>query len=264
MPLITSRTPLGYQNPYRAIRPVSSKIIFLSCEGSVTEEEYFEHISNLFDGIKTKIQFISVAEDAVHTALKARTPEQKSMLSKVRPIQLVNRIEEFKREKNYIYQFSEFPDDEFWIVVDVDKNWSDEIVNLAEAKTYKDEWNEAISLCQERNYGYAVSNPFFEMWLLLHHDSPTPEDEAYAVTEEHPYEKTNHFLTRLKDLGAPLKKKKSINTADYTFDKVKDAITRAEELHKDKTDLTPHYFTTTVYMLLNKLMEMLPQDAQDE
>lgn len=263
MPRITSRIPLGIQNPYRPVRPVSSKIVFLSCEGCVTEEDYFERIAELFDGIKSKIQFISVAEDAVHTVAKRRTPEQKAMLSKARPKQLVERIEQFKMEKESIFQFDEFPDDEFWIVADVDKNWSDDIIDPNGVKTYKDEWNEAISLCQERNYGYAVSNPFFEIWLLLHHDSPTLADKAYAVTEQHAYEKTDHFRTRLRELGFPLKGKKSIDIAQYTLEKVKEAIARAEELHQDKSDLSPHYFATTVYILLNKLIEMLPRESQE-
>ena len=107
MPLITSRIPFNYSNPYRKNRPVTSKIIFLSLEGSVTEEEYFDRISELFDGIKSKIQFISVAEDAVHTIPRRRSPDQQSMLSKVRPKQLVERIDRFKIEKEDIFQFSQ-------------------------------------------------------------------------------------------------------------------------------------------------------------
>lgn len=113
MPLIKSCIPFSHQNPYRPVRPVTSKIIFLSFEGSVTEEEYFERVSELFDGIRTKIQFISVAEDAVHTAPKRRTSDQVTMLSKARPKQLVERIDRFKTEKNDIYQFSQYPEDEF-------------------------------------------------------------------------------------------------------------------------------------------------------
>lgn len=80
MPLITSRIPFSNQNPYRLVRPVTSKIIFLSLEGSVTVEEYFERISDLFSEIKSKIQFISVAEDAVHTSPKRRTSDQANTL----------------------------------------------------------------------------------------------------------------------------------------------------------------------------------------
>lgn len=170
MPLITSRIPFSYQNPYRPVRPATSKIIFLSFEGSVTEEEYFDQISNLFQEM----------------------------------------------------------------------------------------WNEAIAMCQEKNYGYAVSNPFFEVWLLLHHDNPDDADKGFAVTDIHGYEKTDHFRNRLRDLGVPLKDKKHIDSSHYNTEKVKLAISRAEALHVDKTDLCPRYFATTVYMLLNKIMEMVP------
>lgn len=262
MPLITSRIPFSHQNPYRPVRPVTSKIIFLSFEGSVTEEEYFERISDLFSEIRSKIQFISVAEDAVHTASKRRTPEQAKMLSKVRPKQLIERIDQFKVEKDDIYQFSQYPNDEFWIVTDVDKNWSNEIISPSDGKTYIDEWNDAIAMCQERDYKYAVSNPFFEIWLLLHHDMPNDTDKGFAVTDTHEYEKTDHFRTRLRDLGTPLEDKKHIEPSDYDVEKVKTAISRAEALHLNKDDLCPKYFATTVYILLNKIMDMLPQDDQ--
>lgn len=264
MPLITSRIPFDHQNPYRSARPATSKIIFLSFEGSATEEEYFEHISELFSEIKSKIQFISVAEDAVHTAPKRRTPDQIEMLSKVRPKQLVERIDQFKLDKEDIYQFAQYPEDEFWIVTDVDKNWSDEVISPSDGKTYNDEWNDMLAMCQAKNYGYAVSNPFFEIWLLLHHDNVNNTDKNYAVTDTHAYEKTDYFRTRLSELGAPLEKKKHIESSDYDVKKVKTAIARAEALHQDKTDLCPHYLATTVYMLLNKMIDMLPAKEQEE
>lgn len=62
IPILKSRIPFTPQNPYRMLRPKTSKIIFLSCEGSVTEEEYFNLISDIYSEIKSKIQFISVAE----------------------------------------------------------------------------------------------------------------------------------------------------------------------------------------------------------
>ncbi|MDO4292386.1 MAG: RloB family protein [Eubacteriales bacterium] len=260
MPFITSRVPFSIQNPYRTVRPKTSKIIFLSLEGSVTEEEYFERISDIFSEIRSKIQFISVAEDAVHTAPRCRTSEQAKLLSKVRPKQLVERIDRFKQEKDDIYQFTQYPEDEFWIVTDVDKNWSDEIISPSDGRTYLDEWNNAISVCRSKNYGYAVSNPFFEIWLLLHHDVANDVDKSFAVTNEHEYEKTDHFRNRLKNLGVALEDKKHINFSDYNAENVRTAIARAEELHLDKSDSCPRYFATTVYLLLNKMMEMLSEN----
>lgn len=262
MPILKSRVPFTPQNPYRVVRPKTNKIIFLSCEGSVTEEEYFDLVSNIFSEIKSKIQFISVAEDAVFTAPKCRTKEQEKMLSKVRPKHLVERIDQFKAIKDDIYQFEKYPEDEFWIITDVDQNWSNEIIDPQNQKSYKDEWNEAIATCQEKGYGYAVSNPFFEIWLLMHHDEPSEEDKGFAVSDSHSYEKTSHFRERLSDIGVPLKDKKHINPSHYNKEKIKMAIHRADKLHIDTTDLCPRYFSSTVYLLLNKIMEMLPDTNQ--
>lgn len=110
---ITRRVPFTPQNPYRPTRPSTKKIIFLSFEGCVTEEEYFECVSELYSDVKGKVQFISVAEDAVHTSPKSRTPSQVQMLSKGRPKQLVERIDQFKEEFKEKYQFSLYPEDEF-------------------------------------------------------------------------------------------------------------------------------------------------------
>lgn len=249
MPYITSRKPFSPQNPYRHQRPATNKIIFLSLEGSATEEEYFECVSEIYSEFKTKIQFISVAEDAAHTHSKCRTQDQAKLLSKVRPKQLVERIDQFKTEKNELYQFSNYRDDEFWVVSDVDENWGPLWIN---------EWEEAIRMCSEKGYNYAISNPFFEIWLLLHHDSPTDEDIRYAVTDDHAYEKTDHFRKRLQELGAPLigKNHKHINFNDYNAQKIEYAINQAKKLHIDKEDCFPKYFASTVYLILNKLLEI--------
>ncbi len=94
----------------------------------------------------------------------------------------------------------------------------------------------------------------------MHHDSPSEEDKSFAVSDHHSYEKTDHFRTRLSELGAPLKDKKHINSSNYSNEKIKTAVRRAEELHVDKTNLCPQYFATTVYLLLKKLFELLPEE----
>ncbi len=259
MPVIKSRRGFASEKPFRSVRSTTSKIIFLSLEGSVTEEEYFKRISTIFDGVKSKIQFISVAEDAVNTPNNQRTPEQKEILSKTRPLQLAKRIEKFKAKNEEVYQFSKYFEDEFWIVTDVDNNWSD--IKMCNGKTLMDEWEETITYCKKNGFRYAISNPFFEVWLLLHHDVPTNEDKYFAVTDTHEYEKTDHFRKRLEDLGVGLKRKKHIRLSDYNREKVKLAIERAENLHIDKDDLSPKYFATTVYLILKKVVDMLPKES---
>ena len=47
MPFPQSRIPFSVENPYRPVRPATSRIIFLSLEGSVTEEGYFGRGSDI-------------------------------------------------------------------------------------------------------------------------------------------------------------------------------------------------------------------------
>ncbi len=261
MPEISGRIPFSVQRPVRAVRPASSKLIFLSCEGSVTEEQYFKRVSEAYSEIKTKIQFISVAEDVINIIPKFRTLEQKQYVSKNRPKQLVERIEQFKLAKNDIYEFEQHPDDEFWIITDVDQNWSDKIIDKGKNKTYKQEWEETISICNQKGYHYAVSNPFFEIWLLLHHDEPIEDDTKYAVTDTHEYEPTSYYRERLRNLGYALKNKKQIkNTSDYDDINIRKAVERAEHLHIDKLDLCPKYYATTVYILIDKILQLVEQN----
>ncbi len=244
--------------PLRTIRPATSKLIFLSCEGSVTEEEYFKIVSSLYKEVQTKIQFISVVKDIVERRPNKRTPEQNRVLSKTRPIQLVQRIDDFIEANEEQYQFSQYPEDEFWVVTDVDNNWSSDIISVPEHKSYLDERNDAIKQCKQKGYHYAVSNPFFELWLLLHHDDVTDEDKSFAVTDTHPYEPTSHFISRLDTLKVPLKRNnhKKIIQSDYTKENITHAVERAKLLHINSNDLAPKYLATTVYMLVEKIIEV--------
>lgn len=258
---LESRRPFNPNQPFRRSRPASNKIIFVSCEGSVTEEEYFRIIMDCYRSVSSKIQIISVAEDAVNTRPNERSLDQVKQLSKGRPWQLKERIDHFIKEKEEVFEFSKYPEDEFWIVTDVDENWSHVIADHESGKTCIEKWNEVVRACDEKGYRYAVSNPFFEVWLLLHHDSFTEEDEFFAVSDTHPYEKTDHFRKRLGLAGAALKNRKHISAKHYDDIKIRNAVKRASDLHRDKNDLSPHYLMSTVYLLIRQVLELLPDDA---
>lgn len=247
MQLIHRRsTPYTNENPYRSKRPTTSKIIFLSCEGSVTEEEYIEVLSRIYDGVKSRVQIISVAEDEVHTLPKNRTREQNQVLGKSKPWQLVERINKFKKEKEAKYEFSKYPEDEFWIVSDVDDNLDN----------HKIKFENAIQECERKGYKYAISNPFFEIWLLLHHDEVSEEDKKYAVTETHQYEATDHFRIRLKEKDAPLKDQKHLNFEHYSDEKVRLAVERAKDLMGENEKI-PSDYGTYVYKIVEEILEVV-------
>lgn len=247
MQLIHRRsTPYTNENPYRSKRPTTSKIIFLSCEGSVTEEEYIEVLSRIYDGVKSRVQIISVAEDEVHTLPKNRTKEQNQVLGKSKPWQLVERINKFREEKEAKYEFSKYPEDEFWIVSDVDDNLDN----------HKIKFENAIQECERKGYKYAISNPFFEIWLLLHHDEVSEEDKKYAVTETHQYEATDHFRIRLKEKDAPLKDQKHLNFEHYSDEKVRLAVERAKDLMGENEKI-PSDYGTYVYKIVEEILEVV-------
>jgi hypothetical protein len=168
-------------------------------------------------------------------------------------------------EKNSIYQFEEHQDDEFWIIMDIDQNLSENTLD-SQNKSFKDYFIETLDKCDEKGYKYAISNPFFEIWLLLHHDNPTEDDKYYAVTPEHEYEKTAHYRERLRELGVPMhgNGNKDIWKKDYTREKVFAAVRRAEHLHTDKSNRYPEYFATTVYQLINKIIELMPISEMEQ
>lgn len=241
---LKNRRNLSPSIPFRVKRPATDKIIFLSCEGAVTEEEYFKMITEMFDEVKSKIQFISVMEEAINTLPKFRTQEQIVDISKSKPLQLVEKIEKFKEVNNDKFDLDKHTEDEFWIIADVDDHTNADNI---------DDWNKTIALCELSNYGYAISNPMFEIWLLIHHVDVNEDDYKYAVTTEQPYNKSSHFRDRLrKDATASLRDKKHINREDYNRQKVLDAIERAKVLH-DKTEKWPSHLGTTVYKLLEKI-----------
>jgi hypothetical protein len=245
------KAPFSIEDPYRSKRPSTSKIIFLSCEGSATEEEYIEILSRIYDGVKNKIQLISVAKDEIHTAPKGRTREQNQTLGKSKLWQLVERIDKFKQEKEPIYEFSKYPDDEFWIVSDIDDNLDNHL----------QEFKKAIEDCDEKGYKYAISNPFFEVWLLLHHDKVWEEDKKYAVTEKHPYEPTDHFRNRLAERGAALKEQKHLNEEHYSDEKIRAAVQRAKELQKDSSEKYPKDYGTHVFKIIDEILEIVSGDG---
>lgn len=159
----------------------------------------------------------------------------------------MERINKFKEKKDAKYEFSKYPEDEFWIASDVDDNLDN----------HKEEFENAIQEYEEKGYKYAISNPFFEIWLLLHHDEASEEDKKYAVTETHPYEATNHFRMRLTDKGAHLKEQKHLKLEHYSDEKVRLAVQRAKELVEGKDGKIPSGYGTYVYKIIEEILDVV-------
>ena len=105
------------------------KIFILATEGTKTEVEYFSIFNNR--NMVVHIEFLKKKGDSA-------------------PTQVLKRMR--RRLKNQSLKGS----DEAWLVVDKDQ-WTDD--QLSELHRWAQEAD---------NYGFALSNPKFEFWLLLH------------------------------------------------------------------------------------------------
>jgi len=110
-----------------------AKLIVVATEGENTEPKYFEALKAAYLNPRIHLEIIP------------------SKGGKSSPKHILQNLIEFKNE----YRIRE--DDELWIVIDRDfKSW-----------TIK-ELSECLQLCKQKKIKVALSNPCFEIWLLLH------------------------------------------------------------------------------------------------
>ena len=120
------------------------------------------------------------------------------------------------------------PSDEAWLVVDKDK-WTDD--QLAQLHAWSQEAD---------NYGFALSNPKFEYWLLLHFEQGTGIGS--------PRECSDRLKQHLPNYD------KGIDSRKFTPDRIKEAIDRAKARDNPPCADWPRAFgSTTVYKLVEKI-----------
>lgn len=113
------------------------------------------------EGEKTEAQYFSLFESTrIHVEVLPTGPEGRSA-----PKHVLERLVKFEE------QFDLDKEDEKWLVVDVDRQRGQFL-------------EEVTQVAQESGYGLAVSNPCFELWLLLHfQDVDLADTDCGAVIE---------------------------------------------------------------------------------
>jgi len=175
-------------------------------EGTVTEQEYF----HLFE------DELLVEGSFVHVKClpnKANLPPREAL----------------RRVREYVHKESLKRTDEAWVVVDMDY-WSEE--HLVELHG----WAQS-----RKNYGFALSNPKFEYWLLLHF-----EDAKGVATGEDCDKK---LAKHLPDYD------KHVYGRKFTREKIQAAIDRAKKRDIPPCADWPRKTGTTVYKLVEKILE---------
>lgn len=131
---------MGFRNEPRrpARRPAfrdPRKIILIVCEGQRTEPEYFAGFSKHFRNSRVQLRIIPGAG------------EPRAVVERARDLKRENENDAFReRDENLLY-------DAVWCLVDVDDH---------------PRLHEAVQIARDNEIRLAISNPSFELWLLLH------------------------------------------------------------------------------------------------
>ncbi|HEY8780269.1 MAG TPA: RloB family protein [Mucilaginibacter sp.] len=200
------------------------KIIVLAFEGNDTERIYF---SDLKDDVKFE-------NDIIHLYLLIRPKND----TKSAPIHVFNKLKkEIKEEYNLDVA------DELWMIVDKD-NWQ----NIPEI----------IELCKnESNFFVALSNPCFELWLLLHiiDIKQFTEQEQNKILDNKKISNSKNYIDRV--LGSVVNGgyNKTNPRPERFLPYINDAISRAEDLD-DKSEDYPSKLGTHVYKVAKKILNI--------
>lgn len=173
------------------------------------------------EGVKTEPQYFSIFNDSEHNIIRVKCLKANNRSS---PPQVL------KRMKTYLQNESLKKSDEAWLVVDQDE-WSE------------DQLQQLFNWSMERdNYGFALSNPNFEYWLLLHFE------EGGKISSG------ADCVGRLKQYLPEYNK--AINLRKLTTIMISDAILRAKKRDNPRcTDWPRTTGQSTVYRLVEKLIQ---------
>jgi hypothetical protein len=178
------------------------KLFVIAVEGAKTEPRYFAIFNN-------QQSFICV------NCLRGRNDSS--------PPQVL------KRMKDHLKKAGLKKSDEAWLVVDKD-NWTDDQLALLF------EWSQ-----EEPNFGFALSNPKFEYWLLLHFEAGVG-------------------ITSSQDCSARLKRRlpdydKGIDPRKFPQKTINEAIRRARQRDNPSClDWPRATGSTTVYRLVENIL----------
>lgn len=195
-----------------------ARLFVIATEGTETEKQYFEALN----GYNPRI-YIKVLE-------KLDTASA--------PKKVLNYLNKFKNEYNLR------KDDELWLVIDRDyQSWEEK------------EIREVAQLCHQKKYHLALSNPCFELWLLLHLEYFCNYDDEMKqqIFDNKAVTSNRNFID--EELRKHLKgyNKSNLRTEEF-IPFIKLAIQQAKALDLTPNDRWLDYLGTRVYQLVEKLI----------
>lgn len=197
-----------------------ASLIVIATEGEKTEPKYFQDLISPQYYPNPKVHVHVVGRESHNSA----------------PQHVINSLNSFKRE----YHLR--GDDELWMVIDTD-NWPEE------------QLSDVATKCHQKGYRLSVSNPCFELWLLLH----VKDIGEYDSEQRRRLQRNNRISQNRTALEKELVNilgtyNKSNLKSDQFLPHVRKAIEQAEKLDQDSDGRWPESLGTRVYLLVNRIL----------
>ena len=200
-----------------------ARLIVIAAEGKDTERIYFEALAKKYTNPR------------VHVHILKRKKEEQNNSS---PEHVLKQLVDY--EKQYELE----SDDELWLVVDRDR-WTDAMLS-----------NVATKWAQSYYLHISLSNPCFELWLLLHLVDVallSPEERQLWIENLRASKNADPYLKVL--LRQAMGSYHEANyDAEMLIEHVGEAIDRAKSLDTNLTDRWPQILGTQVYLLAESVM----------
>lgn len=198
----------------------SSRLIVIAAEGRATENIYFEAMRQELCATNVQLVVLNREDDNSN------------------PANVHRQIKDFMDEYNIL------DDDQLWIVIDRD-DWKEKM--LADiAQLYQ----------QNSNLRFCMSNPCFELWLILHlEDIEDYSEEDKKNLFENPRLSTHGTWTKYHLRKLMGHYQESDYDPSILLPHVEEAICRAEKLDINQKDRWPQTTGTRVYLLAKSIMD---------
>lgn len=200
-----------------------ARLIVIASEGKDTERIYFKALAKEYSNLRVHVHILERSENEQNNS----SPEHV-----------------LKQLNDYKSKYDLEADDELWLVVDKDR-WTEAMLSHV-----------ATECSQEVAMHMALSNPCFELWLLLH-----MEDAASLSLEEQEQWMKNRRRSKNADTYLKVRLRQKLGSYhESSYDAltliahIEDAIERARALDKNPTDRWPQTLGTRVYLLAKSVM----------
>ena len=189
------------------------KRVIIAMEGNRTEPAYFEEIKRRYKA------------STLNIVLLTRSPAD----TRSAPMHVIEQLSRYKQQ-NKVKQT-----DELWLVIDKDR-WPEQQLSEVAAK------------CSTNRYELGLSNPCFEIWLVLHYEDLS----ALSETEKVSLCSSKHTKAR----WAETKNREKIETFVQLTARINTAVVNAEKLDTDTSERWPNTLGSHVYKLAESILKI--------